>query len=144
MNAWSIGYAERERLIIEMLSLPADDEGYDWISARATIDVGGFHGDTQLTITLADMKRFRDELQKLYKSLEGEAQFTTIEDQVRVRVAIDGLGHIKMSGHLMDNPGLGNQLTFELEMDQTFLGKTISELDEAIKTAEKPGGKPPR
>ena len=62
MNSWSMGYSERERLVIELLSPPADDCGYDWISARATIDMGGFYGDTQPMISLADMKRFREQL----------------------------------------------------------------------------------
>jgi hypothetical protein len=140
MNSWSIGYSERERLLIEMLSPPADDCGYDWISTRATIDVGGFHGDTQLMITLSDMKRFRDQLQNLYKTLKGEAEFTTIEDQVRFKLTTDGLGHIGVNGHLMDNDGMGNKLTFSIGMDQTFLRKTITELEQAIATAEQSRG----
>ena len=138
MNSWSIGYSERERLLIEMLSLPAGDCGYDWISTRVIIDVGGFHGDTQVMITLTDMKRFRSQLNNLYKTLTGEAEFTTVEDQVRFKLTTDGLGHIGLNGHLMDNAGMGNRLAFSLELDQTFLQKTLSELEQAIVAAEQP------
>ncbi len=136
MNSWSIGYSERERLLIEMLSPPTGDCGYDWISTRVTIDVGGFHGDTQVMITLADMKRFRGQLQNLYTTLAGEAKFTTVEDQILFTLTTDGLGHIGVTGHLMDNAGMGNLLTFSLKLDQTFLQKTLSELEQAIVTAE--------
>ena len=136
MTSWSIGYTERERLCLEPLSPPADDCGTDWITARATVDVGGFHGDIHLMITLADIKRFRDQLQDLYKTLRGEAEFTTIEDQIRVKLTSDRLGHITATGHLMDDVGTGNKLTFTIGLDQSFLQKTLTEVDNSIRNCK--------
>ena len=140
MTTWSIGYADSARLFIELLSPPAVDCGYDWISARATIDVGGFHGVTQLMITLADLIRFRDNIRRLYKELKGEAEFTTIEQQISFTVTTDRLGHMNVSGYLADDPSFGNKLTYSIGIDQTFLQKTISELEECIRISEKAKG----
>ena len=137
MTRWSIGHSERERLTIELLSPPAQDEGYDWITARATITVGGFHGDTQLMITLADMIRFAEQLHPLYETLKGEAEFTTIEDQVYMKLTTDGLGHITVAGHLMDQVGVGNKLLFNVSLDQTFLKNALAELKQAIEAVKK-------
>ena len=82
--------------------------------------------------TLADMLPFQKEFHVLYKNLKGEAVLATIEDQIRLKLTTDSLGHIKVSGHLMDQAGTGNRLTFTIDLDQTFLGHAISELDVAI------------
>jgi hypothetical protein len=135
MNTWSIGHAEKEYLRIELLSPPAKDEGYDWISARAIIDVGGFHGDTTIMITLTDMARFAQQVRSLYDTLKGEAEFRTIEDQIYIKLTTDGLGHITASGYLADQAGMGNRLSFKIEFDQTVLQKTLAELDSAVEVS---------
>ena len=137
MTTWSIGHSENERFTVELLSPSAKDEGYDWITARAIIAVGGFHGDTQLMITLSDLIRFAEQLQRLNNKLKGEAEFTTIEDQVRIKLTTDGLGHITATGYLIDQAGTGNELRFTLDLDQTFLQETINQIEQAIKQSKK-------
>ncbi|MDY6791816.1 MAG: hypothetical protein SWH54_11180 [Thermodesulfobacteriota bacterium] len=135
MSTWSIGCSELERFEVTLLSPAAKDEGYDWISARASVAVGGFRGDASLMLTLTDLIRFQQELHSLYRDLKGEAELTTVEDQVSLKLSTDGLGNISATGHLMDQAGVGNRLTFTLNLDQTFLKETISELDTAIENA---------
>ena len=135
MSTWSIGSSEHERLAITLLSGPAEDEGYDWVSARATIAAGGFRGDSNVMLTFTDLVRFQQELHTLYRELKGEAALTTVEDQVNLKLTMDKLGHIEAAGYLMDEAGVGNCLTFTLSLDQTFLKQTLSELDTAIAEA---------
>ena len=137
MNTWTIGQAERERLCVAVLSRPTEDEGYDWVSAKESIQVGGFHGEVSLTITLSDMVRFAQQLRSLYESLKVGAEFRTIEDQLYIKLATDRLGHIAGTGHLMDQAGTGNRLEFRLELDQSFLRSTLTELDKVIEAARK-------
>ncbi len=131
MSTWSVGYSEHERLTVTLLSSPAEDEGYDWVSARAVVTAGGFQGDSNVMLTLADLIRFQQELHTLYRDLKGEAALTTIEDQISLKLTTDRLGNIEAVGHLMDSAA-GNRLSFTLNLDQTFLKQTISELDKAI------------
>jgi len=117
-----------------LLSRPtnANEEGYDWVSAEAHIAVGGFSGNTKLSVTASEMREFLVELETLYRDLKGQAKFVTIEDQIRINVEIDRLGHVKVTGHLKDGAGFGNTLRFELAFDQTTLAHTISELQGAL------------
>jgi len=131
MSTWSVGYAEHERLIVTLLSSPAEDEGYDWVSARAVVAAGGFRGDCHVMLTFTDLIRFQQELHVLYRDLKGQATLKTVEDLISLKLTIDGLGNIEAVGHLME-PAAGNRLSFTLSLDQTFLKQTISELDKAI------------
>jgi hypothetical protein len=139
---FSIGYPERERLEIELLSLPSDKEteGYDWIEARAIIHTGGFSGDFNLMITKEDMVNFKTELEPLYKDLRGVAEFKTIEDQLSIRIEVNKLGHVTASGYLKDDASFGNRLKFKIEYDQTLLFHTICEINEALFQFERKDG----
>ena len=136
---WSIGNESKERLEVEIQSSPANPatEGYDWISAQATIRVGSFQGQTKLSITKTDIIRFRDELLQLYETLKGMAEFTTIESLLYLKVIVDSLGHITVSGSLLDDCSFGNKLDFTIEIDQSHLKRTISELNTCLKGLDK-------
>ncbi len=131
---WSVGYSERERISFRLFPPVADkdSEGYDWIRAKASIKVGDFFGETDLMLTLADITQFRDQTVTLHRELKGCAEFTTIEGQVDFKIETDGLGHMEVNGFLRDDISFGNRLTFVIEFDQTFLERTIFEIDEAI------------
>ena len=134
MPFFSIGYFDRERLEVNLLSSPADpkSEGYDWINATVHIEVGAFKGDNQISICLSDVIRFKDQLEPVYRNLKGFAEFKTIKDQLYIRIELDDLGHVQASGYLIDDFVLGNKLNFNIQYDQTLLWHTISEIDEML------------
>jgi hypothetical protein len=138
MPSWSIGHSERERLEVALLSSPAAEEGYDWVPARAHVAVGGFQGSTDLTIMASDMKRFHAAVESMYRRLKGEAEFTTLEDQLYIKVTVDALGHVQATGYLKDDASFGNRLCFQIAFDQSLLGRTVRELEQAL--AELCGG----
>ena len=100
MTTWSIGCSDRERVSIELLSPPVDDVGYDWISARAKVEAGGFHGDTQLTITLTDLVRFRDQMEAF---LTGQGRWTEIEAEKEKLVKTYGIDPLEDIFRIMDD-----------------------------------------
>ena len=134
MPFFSIGYPEKERLEISLISEPSDSEteDFDWIKAQVHIEVGGFSGDVQIQMCVGDMIRFKEELEPVYQQLAGKAEFKTTEDQFYIQIEADRLGHIQAEGYLLDDLGIGNKLTFEIHYDQTLLWHTISEIDEAL------------
>src|SRR5439155_17695060 len=124
MPSWSIGNPERERVEVEILS-PPDTSG--WVNAQVRLSAGGFSGNFNLAIEVADVLSFRKELRRLDRDLRGHAEFRTIENQLGFKVEADQLGHVTVKGHAEDNAGIGNRLTFKLELDQTHLQRTLSE-----------------
>jgi hypothetical protein len=134
MPFFSIGYPEKERIELRLIVTPANPitEGYDWIKALVCVELGSFKGEVQIQMCVSDMVRFKEQLEPLYQKLEGKAEFKTIEDQLYIQVEAEKLGHIQVTGYLLDNLSLGNKLDFEIHYDQTLLWHTISEIDEAL------------
>ncbi len=132
MPTWSIGFTDRERIEVEVLSPHENDCGHDWVRARVRLDLGGFRGEFEMTPLASDMRRFRDALGPVYRDLRGAAEFETMEDQLYLKVEVDKLEHVTMRGHATDAAGRGNRLAFEVVFDQTLLRRTLSELDDAL------------
>ena len=136
MTSWSIGHAQREQIEVELLSSAANDCGYDWVSTRAHVAVEAFRADIPMLILATDLRRFREALLPVYRDLDGIAEFTTIEDQLYLKVEIDRVGHVQVTGYVKDDASFGNRLTFELQFDQTMLRGTLSELSHALSVLE--------
>jgi hypothetical protein len=134
MPSFSIGHFDHDRAEVTLVGPPADPKtnDFDWVTANVEIMVGGFTGRAQIYMCASDMIRFRDELDPLYKTLTGCAEFKTIENQFYVRIETDGLGHMRAAGFLIDKFDAGNKLTFEIDFDQTLLFHTLSEINDAL------------
>jgi hypothetical protein len=132
MPYFSIGYSDKERLEVSLLGALSKSEGYDWIRAQVHVEVGAFIGQVEISICLSEMIRFKEQLEPVYKNLEGLAEFKTIEDQLSIRIEVNELGHVQASGYLVDDFVAGNKLEFNIHYDQTLLWHTISEIDEAL------------
>ncbi len=112
------------------------DDSYDWdanwVVCLVEAKLRGFRAKFEASFLTMEFPPFRDALGAVWKDLRGEAHFTTIEEQVSLTVRGDGVGHISVRGELQDLAGMGNRLTFQLEIDQTFLGATLRQLDDLI------------
>ena len=107
----------------------AADDPDGWLDCEVEVVAGGFHGRFHAFLRTADFPPFRRQLLRLYKKLEGVASFTTLEEQLALRLTGDGKGHIAVEGTAIDFCGTGNRLQFEFAIDQTYLPRVISELD---------------
>jgi hypothetical protein len=134
MPFFSIGHSDKERVEVTLLGPPADPktEGYDWVKALVQVEVGAFKGEIEIYICVSDMIRFKEQLEPVYRNLEGFAEFKTIEDQLAIKIEVDKLGHVQASGFILDDFDCGNKLNFNISYDQTLLWHTISEIDEAL------------
>ncbi|GAC1654429.1 MAG: hypothetical protein NVS4B3_18400 [Gemmatimonadaceae bacterium] len=101
----------------------------NWVKARVALRAGGFRAGVAANLRTTDFIEFRQQLETLYRTLRGEAQFTTLEDWLALRLSGDGAGHVAIRGELRDEPGTGNTLAFQLlGMDQTHLSPVIASL----------------
>jgi hypothetical protein len=134
---FSFGDSERERIEVDVMSYerPASGEYHDdnWLSVSITVRVGGFSGRVGAAIVTDELVRFAEQLHRLYKELTGSAEFTTLEGQLSLTLSCDTRGHITLRGEILDQAGIGNRLSFHLDLDQSFLQKSIGELDAVIR-----------
>jgi hypothetical protein len=135
----NFGHPERERITIfveenSLQKLKPSTE--NWLGAKVDVQAGGFQGQASLFLEFSDFERFLPQARQLYETLEGEARFDTIEGQIQLVLKGDGKGHINLSGNLLDDCGIGNELSFKLEFDQTLLKRSISEIERFINTVK--------
>ncbi len=127
-----VGGSERERVAIRVLGRmhPGATDYWDgnWLLSPIEVAVGGFVGRAQAGLRTEELRSFREGLEKLYKTLEGEARLDSMEEWLSLDCRGDGLGHVEVRGSVRDEPGVGNELTFRLSLDQTFLPPIITSL----------------
>jgi len=110
----------------------------DWIRSNVSLKAGGFQGQFQAQLRTSDFIHFKVELVQLYSTLKGTATFNTLEEQVKISVVGDGVGHIVAHCLAMDCAGAGNRLSFEIELDQSYLPEVIGQLDSIVRELHAP------
>ena len=130
---FAFGQSAHERLEIEILSVESPISDDDWINVAINVSAGAFSGNFKAFIRACELSDFLSQLHTLYDRLSGIAEFSTIEDQISLILKGDGKGHITLLGRLRDQAGDGNQLTINLEFDQSILKQSINSIDAVLK-----------
>ena len=134
----TFGQWEGEKLVVEVHGYVQDkyDNYYDanWMRVSMEIRAGKFSGNTDALFMTAELVKFAQQLRELYQSLEGTAEFKTMENQLNLKVSGDGKGHMKIAGEVRDDASLGNRLIFSFDLDQTFIKQSLNELEKIIST----------
>ena len=137
---FSFGQSEHERIEIEVLRYENAPVGeyYDdnWLRSQIRVRTGGFRGRVDAAVLAGELSAFFAGLRPLHETLRGSAEFSTMEQQLHLRLVGDGKGHVELTGEVADQPGIGNRLHFTLQIDQSQLGASIHELERV--TAEFP------
>jgi hypothetical protein len=124
------------RLVVDVLGreFPDIQDYWDgnWLICRVTISIGGFRGTFDSYFRTDELSRLRDGVRSSIDRLDGSFLFDSMENQLKVVGTGDGRGHFEIKCTAQDVAGIGNQLTFELETDQTLLSAFGSQLDEAL------------
>lgn len=101
----------------------------NWVKSNVSVRVGGFSGQFETDLRTNDFEKFKKDLVILYDKLDGTASFDTLEGQVNITIKGDGIGHFEAACVVMDKPGTGNTLEFELNFDQTSIPEILQQLD---------------
>lgn len=130
---FSFGRSEHECIEVDVVRYerPAAGEYYDdnWLTIQIGVQAGGFRGRVDAAVLTGELGAFLMALRPLYETLRGDAEFSTMEEQLHLRLIGDGKGHITLTGELLDQPGIGNRLHFTLQLDQSELAASIHELE---------------
>jgi hypothetical protein len=133
---FALGGSDRERVEVAILGYeraPVGDYHDDnWLRARVTVHAGAFSGAYDAAFLTEELVQFRRQLETLYQSLRGEAKFTTLEEQLSLRLSGNSRGEILLRGIAVDIAGTGNRLEFQITLDQTHLHRVLDELREVI------------
>ena len=105
----------------------------NWVRATVEVLAGGFRGSASGDVRAEELARFHEHILRLHDSLQGTAEFETIEGWLSIRGTGDGKGHIEFRCMIRDQTGIGNTLDCTLATDQTFIRTTVSDLGEVIR-----------
>jgi hypothetical protein len=111
------------------ITLPDSYSKDGWAEANVEIVVQGFRGHLSTWVEAADFENFASQLRALYNSLEGKAELRPREEQFILLLTASSLGHIQVSGEAWSHATYGSKLEFEFELDQSYLGHPLSELE---------------
>lgn len=128
-----IGHSEHEFIRLDVIShsypnLTDSFEG-NWFDVKATVKAGGFAGIVSGQLRADELAFFQTELARLYKTLSGSAKLVTLEGWLSFEITGDGRGHFSCTGELKDGFIQGNTLSFNLNIDQTFLPEILKNLE---------------
>jgi hypothetical protein len=133
---FAFGQSEHERIEVDVLGYERASVGdyYDdnWLTVQIRARVGGFRGIVNAAILTDELVAFLAQLRPLHQSLRGVAEFTTLEEQLHMRLAGDGRGQIELIADMDDQPGIGNRLHFTLNFDQSQLGVSIRDCEKVV------------
>jgi hypothetical protein len=87
---------------------------------------------TGAILDAVDLSRFRDELERLYRTLSGEAVLESHEPNVRVRVTVcDGAGHLNLRAEITPDHLIQGHW-FEFAIDQSYLPAALAQLESIL------------
>ncbi len=128
-----IGSAAADHLSLRPVrrSLPQASDSWDgnWLVVQVAVRAGAFRARFEADLRAGDFVGFGGQLKALQQRLGGEAEFTTLEEWVSVRLVGDGLGHLEVRCEVTDAPGIGSRLTFGLHLDQTYIPAMLEALE---------------
>jgi hypothetical protein len=105
----------------------------NWLRIGGIVSLGAFQGNVSGDIRVEELQAFSNSLNHLYETLTGEAIFETLEDWLKIRIWVDKLGQITLSGFVKNGVFDQNRLSFVTYADQTFLSVPIKQIEQAIK-----------
>lgn len=104
----------------------------NWVNSEIKIEVPGFNAFYEANLRLDDISRFYQALIKLKSGTSNEAEFTTLEDGLYFRLAVERNGSINCNGKARNN--LGSTLNFILDTDLATLDNFVREIDAILKS----------
>jgi hypothetical protein len=125
--------SEREYIALNVSGreFPNTSDFWDanWLICTVEIAVGAFRGRVDGMIRTEELETFRGEIVRLNEGLGGEAEFSTMEQWLALRLIGNGRGQIEARCEVGDG---GNTLRCCLSVDQTFLPPLIQQLSKLI------------
>lgn len=103
----------------------------NWLVTPVEVFAGGFRGSVGASLRAEELRAFREALATLNSTNRGNAALESMEDWLTIRVEVDSVGHLLVSGTVADRPGMGNVLAFDIDgLDLTYLPTLIKSIED--------------
>lgn len=110
------------------------DYDNNYIKCNIYVSGGAFSGSYNADILTVEFEEFKHELNSLYNNFNGTAEFSNLEGEINIKIKGDGIGHFNARIECIDFPGINSsELIFEIEFDQTFIKKIVSQINQITK-----------
>lgn len=135
VSVFAFGGSERERLEVAVVGYEREFSGHydddNWLSVTLRVQVAGFSGTADATMTTVELLALQEMLHSLQKDPWAQAEFSAVEEQLRIALTGSGRGAFLLRGEIADPSG--NTLRFSLEMDLSQLGATSRQLGAVLR-----------
>jgi hypothetical protein len=115
------GHLSGDHVAIWILGRPhADATDYwdaNWLVTPMSVRAGAFRASVPATLRVDELQRLRLGLVAIDRLVAREATLESLEDWIRLRISMAPIGAIGISGEVVDQPGTGNRLRFDLASD---------------------------
>lgn len=120
--------------VTEVFGFPSKTSFLGGYDTRVLIDIqiGSYSAKSTVDISTGQLYKFLQELKRCYQSLQGTASLKNYEGSFELTFDFDGLGHVKVSGHLREDMSTRTELRFELNTDQTRIPQVIYGLEDLV------------
>ena len=137
MHQIIIGDQTHDHIVIEIpfLKNPSSyTKEDDWFNANIDIISGAFKGRVKNKVNLrfSEVRLFLKQIDSLYNSLKGTAEFTSTEEWVNISVTGDGLGSFVAKGNVIDGHLDANTISFNIKFDINALHCLIVSLKQLL------------
>ena len=96
------------------------------------IKSGNFYVKSTLWTSTGEIYEFYKILETCNEEVKGIANFYSYEGNLALKVIYDNLGHVIVKGKFSEQSQFANELKFEYESDQSYLGLTLEELKQIV------------
>ncbi len=136
MQRIAFGGEKHERLEITVTGYErgasGDHHDDNWLNVTVSVVAGAFGGSFGATFQAAELLDLYTGTSQLYETMSGCVRFETLEEQLSLDMVGNGRGSIELRGEAMDQPGIGNKLSFALQFDQAQLHRSVQSLKAAV------------
>lgn len=105
--------------------------GYD-SQGITEIKSGNYYVLGELWFSTGEVFEFYEQLERCYCELKGEATFLNSESNLKMDIKFNKAGQINIQGYFKELAHQNNELQFEIESDQSFIGSTLQELKKFV------------
>lgn len=105
--------------------------GYD-VKGEFKIRVGEYSAEGELWFSTGEIYQLYEDLKAVNEVLNGTIYFNTHENNLEFKLVFDNKGHIVIKGKYIAAYSRKNELSFEIESDQSFMTSSLSELQRIV------------
>jgi len=114
------------------------------LQIRVQTCAGTWTVDADHFFTTGELNRFEKDLARCYETLGGTATLENCENELELTLSVGKTGHATITGKFQELSEFENVLHFQIESDQTYIPKALSQLHRVTEAFGDHLGKPVR